>query len=392
MHHTCLFVFAETESLTTNWGIPMQGFYLREYTWAWAGWLIWSEFEMDETMQEEKHLKRRKSTDNNEREEDQSSSELSHKKARFSWQIKGTKGNSISKCKPDVDKIIPSEEQDNVDDVNVPSSSAAHTELCDDGGGASENMDESASDECSMQEQDNSKYYDASIEISDISNQDPDQSAIFSPTYHSVVHSSSSSRRHSFPMVSGTFTSPAMPQPQVGESVITNLLIWQNKHVAKSIVDNAINKTLEEMGVSPETEQDEFMADKSDLENQGISEAIKNQGLIGPSQQSESRTQQLSPLLSHLRQASDLVFQQSSTTLHGSVSTDTVSGQGCSRSSTVLTNNIAGSRSYDTMPSNASQVADFEMNSRNLNVPASNSDILDHAVSVVISSQGLSLQ
>ncbi|KAJ8304525.1 hypothetical protein KUTeg_018108 [Tegillarca granosa] len=59
-----------------------------------------------------------------------------------------------------------------------------------------------------------------------------------------------------------------------------HLARWQNQHAAKAIVDNAINKTLEEMGVSPEEDLDEFAADKNFVEDEGISEAIRRQGLV----------------------------------------------------------------------------------------------------------------
>ncbi|XP_061166880.1 uncharacterized protein LOC133175780 [Saccostrea echinata] len=58
-----------------------------------------------------------------------------------------------------------------------------------------------------------------------------------------------------------------------------NLQKWQSKHIAKSIVDNAINMTLEEMGVSPETEADTFKREKTEIETFGISHAIQSQGL-----------------------------------------------------------------------------------------------------------------
>jgi hypothetical protein len=58
-----------------------------------------------------------------------------------------------------------------------------------------------------------------------------------------------------------------------------NLHRWQSKHIAKSIVDNAINMTLEEMGVSPETEADTFKREKTEIETFGISHAIQSQGL-----------------------------------------------------------------------------------------------------------------
>lgn len=112
---------------------------------------------------------------------------------------------------------------------------------------------------------------------------------------------------------------------------------WQNQHIAKSIVDNAINKTLEEMGVSPEPQQ--FVTNL--VENHAISEAIKLQGLI----------------------------PQTS----------------CSNPVTVLSD-LAHSSSYFLSSHNRSDHSTTN-NARQSN---SSNDLLDHAVSVAIGSKGLS--
>ncbi|XP_062579369.1 uncharacterized protein LOC134241321 [Saccostrea cucullata] len=72
----------------------------------------------------------------------------------------------------------------------------------------------------------------------------------------------------------------AVPQRTLNRDRNTyNLQKWQSKHIAKSIVDNAINMTLEEMGVSPETEAETFKREKTEIETFGISHAIQSQGL-----------------------------------------------------------------------------------------------------------------
>lgn len=117
---------------------------------------------------------------------------------------------------------------------------------------------------------------------------------------------------------------------------------WQNQHIAKSIVDNAINKTLEEMGVSPEPQQ--FVTNL--IESQGISEAIKLQGLIPQSQ------------CNHLGPVEVLSNFAESNTYFMSLTNQQIS------------NNIS----------------DVGLNA---GTSTTNHDILDHAVSVAIGSKGL---
>lgn len=114
---------------------------------------------------------------------------------------------------------------------------------------------------------------------------------------------------------------------------------WQNQHIAKSIVDNAINKTLEEMGVSPEPQQ--FVTNL--VENHAISEAIKLQGLIPQTSCSNPVT-----VLSDLAHSSSCLLSVSS---HNRTDHTPTSNTGSSTNS---------------------------------------NDLLDHAVSVAIGSKGLS--
>ncbi|XP_033750328.1 uncharacterized protein LOC117334680 [Pecten maximus] len=149
----------------------------------------------------------------------------------------------------------------------------------------------------------------------------------------------------------------------------------QNSHIAKAVVDNAINKTLEDMGVSPDTNTDNFVTGKCNVEDAGISQAIQSQGLIPQHQALRSRdiiSQQqavcnarLAPILSHVTHLSDMVFSER----HFQ--------PGC----------LAETRDIIL-----DQNLTFANNSAATSVSMSSSDLLDQAVSMAISSQGLALQ
>lgn len=133
----------------------------------------------------------------------------------------------------------------------------------------------------------------------------------------------------------------------------------QNSHIAKAVVDNAINKTLEDMGVSPDSTNDEFVAGQVHVENAGISQAIQSQGLVR-----QNPTTSINPFMSHVAQLSDIVFSSRLTPGHlQQTSRDPhVGHQG------------AG---FAVIPDSSS---------------VSSSDLLDQAVTMAISSQGLALQ
>ena len=118
---------------------------------------------------------------------------------------------------------------------------------------------------------------------------------------------------------------------------------WQNQHIAKSIVDNAINKTLEEMGVSPEPQQ--FVSNL--IENHGISEAIRLQGLIPQTQ------------CNHMGPVNVL-------------------------------SDLAHSSSYFLpLSDRPKSQASTEQNDNATDASTTSSELLDHAVSVAIGSKGL---
>ena len=60
---------------------------------------------------------------------------------------------------------------------------------------------------------------------------------------------------------------------------LTHTERWQCQHVAKAIVDNAINKTLEEMGLSPGSNVAVYHEQRSRIEDAGVSQAILSRGL-----------------------------------------------------------------------------------------------------------------
>ncbi|XP_060071141.1 uncharacterized protein LOC132551060 [Ylistrum balloti] len=170
------------------------------------------------------------------------------------------------------------------------------------------------------------------------------------------------------------------PHSSTRSSTISNefnsfLAKRQNSHIAKAVVDNAINKTLEDMGVSPDTNSDNFVTGKCHVEDAGISQAIQSQGLIPQHQAIHSQglvsqhqavcNARLAPILSHVTHLSDMVFSQGH--LQPSCLADT--------QSIILDENSTFATTSDTTSGSMSS-----------------SDLLDQAVSMAISSQGLALQ
>ncbi|XP_069138196.1 uncharacterized protein [Argopecten irradians] len=149
----------------------------------------------------------------------------------------------------------------------------------------------------------------------------------------------------------------------------------QNSHIAKAVVDNAINKTLEDMGVSPDTNADNFVTGKCNVEDAGISQAIQSQGLIPQHQNLGSQvivsqhqavySATLAPLLSQVPHLSDMVFSERRFQPDCLAETRDI----------ILDPNLS-----------------FAHTSGATTVSMSSSDLLDQAVSMAISSQGLALQ
>ncbi|KAK3096694.1 hypothetical protein FSP39_002434 [Pinctada imbricata] len=358
---------------------------------------------MDPSSSDFKHLKRRQSFD----EKDEKSAESSggndfhadggHKKTRYSWQIKGVKSSQLQASNSTHIGEMP-HQQENLILVDG-SSSSSHCEQENGIGSNIVKMEESMCDDMDGTHSDQQHYSGGSVELP----HQPHQEASTSQTTEAVQYggATSSSRPNFFPNVRCNLF-PYIYNHSMAPA--TDLVVyWQNKHLAKSLVDNAINKTIEEMGVQPGKEQDvEFMADKSELENQGISEAIKCQGLVGPSHHGESDSQtelHVPPLLSHLRELSELMFTQ--TTSNSSRLNDTISQQQSvtayplsSMTSSARSLDSSGHRTlhhHDSLQQQRPNVS--EPPTENVtNVPSSNSEVLDQAVSLVISKQGLTLQ
>ena len=86
----------------------------------------------------------------------------------------------------------------------------------------------------------------------------------------------------------------------------TFLSRWQSQHTAKAIVDNAINKTLEEMGLTPDVSTSAW--NRLFLEDEGISEAIRFRGLW--LRESGLQSPRIHPLISQITGASEQVFER----------------------------------------------------------------------------------
>ena len=54
---------------------------------------------------------------------------------------------------------------------------------------------------------------------------------------------------------------------------------WQRKHIAEAVVDNAVNKTLSDLGLSPDSEFHQFSSESRNIELEGVSAVIQSQGL-----------------------------------------------------------------------------------------------------------------
>ena len=81
---------------------------------------------------------------------------------------------------------------------------------------------------------------------------------------------------------------------------------WHNRHVAKAIVDNAINKTIEEMGLGPSPPPG-METHQRRVEDQGVSEAIRQWGLR---RQSPYYASHLSPIINRLTEVSENLFSR----------------------------------------------------------------------------------
>ncbi|KAL3867209.1 hypothetical protein ACJMK2_044429 [Sinanodonta woodiana] len=230
------------------------------------------------------------------------------------------------------------------------------------------------------------------ISYRDSSNIDVVENCSFSQNSTSSSDSSSSLfglRRQSFqpvryegslPGSSSNLRTRAQEMPQLrtqnfqntaGRDEIDMLELWQNQLTAKAIVDNAINKTLEEMGLSPDTEANMLAAERTAVEDQGISAAIQSQGLV------TSRLTNQAPFSSEIwSRISEF-------------------------SETVLTYNRLLTRRYDFSPNVRQRLDSGDHISRPLDslteavesdTTTQNTDFIDQAVAMAISSQGLSVR
>ncbi|KAK3610235.1 hypothetical protein CHS0354_022288 [Potamilus streckersoni] len=142
--------------------------------------------------------------------------------------------------------------------------------------------------------------------------------------------------------------------------------LWQNQLTAKAIVDNAINKTLEEMELSPDKEANMLAAEMIAVEDQGISAAIRSRGLVTARSMDQSPFS--SEIWSHIPEFSE----------------------------TVLTYNRLLSRSQNFSDNMQQRLDSGDHISRPLAVESytsiQNTNFIDQAVAMAISSQGLAVR
>ena len=94
--------------------------------------------------------------------------------------------------------------------------------------------------------------------------------------------------------------------PATAPRRLTYMERWRCQHIAKSMVDNAINKTLEESGLSPNPQPIPADASQQNVETEGVSHAIRMVGLRP--RYSPSSMQRLHPIINRLTQVSENIF------------------------------------------------------------------------------------
>ena len=101
---------------------------------------------------------------------------------------------------------------------------------------------------------------------------------------------------------------------------------WHSQHIAKSLVDNAINKTLEDLGLSPGEDAwlTPYVRHRDQIETEGVMEAIRARGLrrhslpvgrgggeVESDEEIDSmnrRYLRLNPIFNHIAQVSENIF------------------------------------------------------------------------------------
>ena len=80
---------------------------------------------------------------------------------------------------------------------------------------------------------------------------------------------------------------------------------WQKKHIAKAVVDNAVNKTLSELGLSPDSDFNQFLAESRNVEQEGVSAVIRSRGLRQQPLQASDIFQRLAPAVDQFNDATE---------------------------------------------------------------------------------------
>ena len=214
---------------------------------------------------------------------------------------------------------------------------------------------------------------------------------------------------------------------------VSHLYQWQNQQVAKSIVDNAINKTLEYLGFSPtsmdQSSSNTLASQCRSVENQAVSAVIQQQGLLSEASDTDHTPQQqrallprLHPIINRITHYSESIFAQNMdapmTHLGNQGRTpiiveETVSVSDeesltlpdrvsvlCRNSSHFSsTDSAEGSTCTENSSSSVSENSPTALATCDINLPTtfdsfatpSAKDILDQAVTVAISHRGLSV-
>lgn len=174
---------------------------------------------------------------------------------------------------------------------------------------------------------------------------------------------------------------------------------WKKEQLAKSIVDNAINKTLEELGICPNSENN-AVSQQQRLESQSLSAAISSCGLQN---RLHYRSHNLAPIIAHLTRVSESITHNILQSRY------IMEHPGRHRTPPQTSDTLVSQATHDQQSINPDTLtdcpndADFSpSDSDDLQIPSENeesfdpayvsqNDLLTHAVNAAINEKGLSL-
>lgn len=248
------------------------------------------------------------------------------KKARYSWQVKGSKGKSVQdspgiKCSGNsVEEPSCSNNNSEVEqpsntggenqfhemDFDAPSASNFQTQRNENCEGLSFPVSETPSDSVrditrfptgSVNKTNRIMHVSTSLHACFLTSS-PSSSGIIDTTapLDNCPSLSVSPRRLSDPVISSTAAPTASSYSTASSDALDGIEFrdalrsmhrsnlspyekWQKRNTAGAIVDNVFNRTLEEMGISPDAASNRRYLERSVVENQSILAAISSQGL-----------------------------------------------------------------------------------------------------------------